>query len=92
MLLGMANRSMVVSEPVHDPFPYEPGVHYVSAALEQMPETILKYLSDDAARMEIAERGYRFATETLTMKASMTELITAIENLLRARAGVRAGA
>lgn len=79
MLLGMGNGSMVVSEPVHDPFPYEPGVHYVSSSLESMPETILKYLSDDHERLAIAEAGYRFATESLTMSASMHELIASME-------------
>ena len=85
MLLGMGNSSMVLSEAVHDPFPYEPGVHYVSTTLEAMPDTIRRYLSDDAARLSIAEAGYRFVTESLTMKASMRELVAAMEELLRTR-------
>ncbi len=76
---------MVLSEAIHDPFPYEPGVHYVSTTLESMPETIRRYLSDDAARLSIAEAGYRFVTELLTMTASMRELVAAMEELLRAR-------
>jgi hypothetical protein len=85
MLLGMGNGAMVLSEPVHDPFPYEPGVHYVSSTLESMPETILKYLSDDASRLAIAEAGYRFATESLTMEASMREMIASMASLLQNR-------
>ena len=85
MLLGMGNGAMVLSEPVHDPFPYEPGLHYVSSSLESMPETILKYLADDHERSAIAEAGYRFATESLTMKSSMRELISSMEQMLRRR-------
>lgn len=85
MLLGMANGSMILSEPVHDPFPYEPGVHYVESALEQMPETILKYLSDEPARTAVAESGYRFATETLTIENSMKQMIALMETMLRER-------
>lgn len=87
MLLGMGNAAMVLSEPVCDPFPYEPGVHYVSSQLQSMPETIAKYLSDDAARTAIAEAGHRFATESLTMEDSMREMIAAIDGVLGERQG-----
>lgn len=85
MLLGMGNASMVLSEPVHDPFPYEPGVHYISDPLESMPETILKYLSDDAGRTAIAEAGYRFVTESQTMERAMHEFMQSMNELLRER-------
>jgi hypothetical protein len=75
MVLGMGNRSMVVSEPVHDPFPYEPGVHYISTPLEQMPETILRYLADDAARATIADAGHYFVTTQLTMEKSVAAIL-----------------
>ena len=85
MLLGMSNRAMVLSEPVYDPFPYEPGVHYISSPLESMPETISKYLSDDAARASIAEAGHRFATQSLTMDRSMSRLIAAMNEVVDER-------
>jgi glycosyltransferase involved in cell wall biosynthesis len=81
MLLGMGNRSMVLSEPVHDPFPYEPGVHYVSTALEQMPETILKYLSDDSARAAVADAGYDFVTTQLRMEKSVAAILDHVNRL-----------
>lgn len=85
MLLGMGNAAMVLSEPVHDPFPYEAGVHYVSSPLESMPETISKYLSDDAARTSIAEAGHRFATESLTMEKSMRNILAVMDDVLEER-------
>jgi hypothetical protein len=85
MMLGMGNGAMVLSEPVHDPFPYEPGVHYVSTPLETMPVTIPKYLADDASRIAIAESGYRFATESLTMEKSVRQVAGLMDAMLRER-------
>jgi len=82
MLLGMANGALVVSEPVHDPFPYVPGLHYVESTLEQMGETISKYLSDAAERGKIAESGHRLVTESLTMSNSMEQMISLMETML----------
>ncbi len=82
MLLGMMNGAMVVSEPVHDPFPYQPGEHYVESTLEKMPITISKYLSDVSARGAIAGAGYRFASETLTMKNSVRQIVALMETML----------
>ncbi|MFH1336944.1 MAG: hypothetical protein ABII96_10545, partial [Candidatus Zixiibacteriota bacterium] len=42
-LLGMANRAMVISEPVYEPGEYMPGKHYVSAASDEMPGIIDYY-------------------------------------------------
>jgi hypothetical protein len=82
MLLGLMNGAMVVSEPVHDPFPYEPGVHYVESTLETMPVAIPKYLSGESARSAIVANGHRFATETLTMENSMRQIINLMETML----------
>ena len=71
----MGNRSMVLSEPVHDPFPYEPGVHYVSCDLSEMPETIRSYLANDRARNAIADAGHEFVTQSLTMKESIASIL-----------------
>lgn len=85
MLLGMGNGSMVVSEPVHDPFPYEPGVHYVESTIRDMPETITRYLSDEPSRSGIAAQGHRFATGSLTTAQSMQQMISLMETMLGKR-------
>ncbi|HEX6573346.1 MAG TPA: glycosyltransferase [Gemmatimonadaceae bacterium] len=85
MLLGMGNRTMVLSEPVYDPFPYEPGVHYVSTSLDTMPETILKYLSDESARSAIADAGHRFVTQELTLEKSVNQVLHHMEEMLHSR-------
>ena len=85
MMLGMGNGAMVLSEPVHDPFPYEPGVHYISCTLHDMPVTILKYLADDVARNKIAESGFGLATGSLTMEKSVLSVARLMDEMLRGR-------
>lgn len=85
MMLGMGNGAMVLSEPVHDPFPYEPGGHYISSTLHDMPATILKYLADDAARSAIVEAGFNLATGTLRMENSVLEVARLMDQMLRER-------
>lgn len=82
MLLGMANGSMVLSEPIHDPFPYLPGIHYVEAALEEIPRAIRRYLADEEARSEIAGAGHRFVTTSLTLDDSVGRITPLIESML----------
>jgi hypothetical protein len=85
MMLGMGNGAMVLSEPVHDPFPYEPGLHYVSTTLETMPVTIQKYLADDAARSAIVEAGFNLATGALRMENSVLQVVRLMDRVLRER-------
>jgi len=82
MLLGMGNGAMVLSEPVHDPFPYEPGSHYVESTIRDMPETITTYLSNEPSRLAIAARGHAFATGSLTIDRSMRQMISLMESML----------
>lgn len=82
MMLGMGNGAMVMSEPVHDPFPYEPGVHYVSEALEKMPATIQTYLSDDAARNAIVESGFCLTSNLLRMEGSVRRVADLMDAML----------
>jgi glycosyltransferase involved in cell wall biosynthesis len=74
-----------VSEPLYLPEPYQPGVHYVEAPVEQLAETIRQYLADDDARRRITEEAYRFVTTELTLERSFSRLLElAREATLRA--------
>ena len=48
-LNGMATRSCVLSEPVWDPRPFVPGVHYAEAPVEELADDVGGLLADDAA-------------------------------------------
>lgn len=64
-MLGMANRALVVSEPIYRPDPFVPGTHFVAATPESLLETVERYLADDAARARIADAGHAFVMEEL---------------------------
>jgi hypothetical protein len=72
MILGMANKSLVISEPIVYPEPYVPGEHYVSASLKDMPDVIRYYLDRESERARIAEAGHRFVTTELTLERSLS--------------------
>lgn len=75
LILGMANKTLVVSEPIYNPAPYVPGKHYISAAIEEMPEVIAYYLSHDSERERIVNEGHRFVTQEVTMERSVSRIL-----------------
>ena len=70
MILGMANRSLVLSEPIYKPAPFLPGKHYVEAEVREMPEVLRYYRAHHSERSEIVDRAYRFVTQELRMETS----------------------
>lgn len=74
LILGMANRALVISEPMYRPGPFVPGVHFVSATAEEMPRLIEYYLKNDAERERIAGEGHRLVTEQLSLSDSIRKL------------------
>jgi hypothetical protein len=75
MLLGMANRALVLAEPIYAPAPYRPGVHFVSAPLAELPRAVLDLLADDDARLAITSAAHRFVTRELTMARSVESIL-----------------
>jgi hypothetical protein len=84
MLLGMGNGALVVAEPIDDPAPYEPDVHFVEAPSDGLDEAVVQALHDDAGRERIVRAAEAFVTGELTMERS----VTALHALLRSRARV----
>jgi hypothetical protein len=79
MIIGMANGALVIAEPIHLSAPYVDGTHFVSAALEDMPEVIRHYLANDAERERIATEGQRFVTGELTMANSLRRILALLD-------------
>jgi hypothetical protein len=79
MILGMANKTLVISEPIYHPDQFIPGQHYVSATAEEMPETIEYYLAHDEERRQIAEEGHRLVTREVTMARSIARILELIK-------------
>ncbi|MCW5978760.1 MAG: glycosyltransferase family 1 protein [Bryobacteraceae bacterium] len=82
LILGMANKALVVSEPMYDSAPFVPGEHYVSASIEEMPGVIQRYLANEEERTRITERAYRFATEEMPLKRSVSRLLNLTQEFL----------
>jgi spore maturation protein CgeB len=74
----MANKALVISEPIYAPAPYEPGKHYVSATLAEIPEVIAYYLTHESERERIANEGHRFVTQELTLARSVSHILTLV--------------
>ncbi len=79
LALGMANKALVISEPIYQPAPYVPGTHYVSATVSDMPAAIQYYLAHDAERARIVDTAYQFLTRELTPTASVARVLRLIE-------------
>ena len=74
--LAAPNRAMVVTEPTYPHTPFEPGVHLVSAPVNQLADTIAHYAQQDTERSRIVERAYELVTSELTMRRSVNDILT----------------
>jgi hypothetical protein len=88
MILGMANHSLVLSEPIYKPAPFLPGKHYVEAEVREMPEVLRYYRAYPGERAAIVDRAYRFVTQELRMETSVSRILSLIQTM---RCRVKAG-
>jgi hypothetical protein len=80
LILGMANRTLVISEPIYKPGGFVPGKHFVSAMPDEMPRVISYYLNHDHEREKIARAGHALVTRELTMERSVSRILELIGN------------
>jgi hypothetical protein len=81
MILGMANHSLVLSEPIYKSAPFLPGKHYVEAEVREMPEVLRYYRAHPGERAEIVDRAYRFVTQELRMERSVLRILSLIDTV-----------
>ena len=79
MAIGMANKTLVLSEPLYRPDPFVAGKHFVSVPAEQMPAAIRYYLAHEDERLRIAEESHRFVREEVSLRDSVSRLISLME-------------
>lgn len=80
--MAAPNRSLIVSEPMLPHCPaYKAGVHYVSAPIEKLAESILYYIRNEDKRAEIVENAYRLVTTELTMGNSLKPIMQEVHRL-----------
>jgi len=80
LILGMANKALVISEPIYRPAPFVPGRHFISVSIEEMPEKIRYYLTHDEERVSITERAYDLVTQDVTMERSVGQIVDLINH------------
>jgi hypothetical protein len=80
LILGMANKALVISEPINEPGEFAPGKHFVSATPDEMPRVIAYYLNHDDEREKIALAGHALVTQQLTMERSVSRILELIGN------------
>lgn len=78
LILGMANKALVISEPIYRPDPFVPGRHFISATIDEMPEKIRYYLAHDEERASISERAHGLITQGVTMERSVSRILDLI--------------
>lgn len=71
-----SNRSLVVSEPLLPHCTdYKAGIHYVSAPIDRLVESIVYYLTHEDERQRIVENAYRLVTTKLIFRKSIASLM-----------------
>jgi hypothetical protein len=86
LILGMANKALVIAEPMYKPAPFVPGQHYVSAGVEEMPEAIRYYLAHADERQRIVDEGHHLVTQEATLARSISRIL----ELLRSNSSAEA--
>lgn len=74
-MMAMSCGALVVTESLDAPHPYRPGEHLVEAPLGQIAATVAQYLQDEQARAELADAGWRFATQENTIEATARSIL-----------------
>lgn len=67
LVLALAAGAVVVSEPMLDPHPFVPGVHFVQAPLDRLSAETTALLADEPRRRRIVEAGQALLADELTM-------------------------
>jgi|GEM_PF-1490649 len=77
--LGMANKALVVSEPIYRPEPFLPGTHFVMVPTDEMAASIRHYLGAEHERRIITETAARFVHEHATLERSTEQIVRLME-------------
>ena len=80
--VAAGNRTLVVSEPIvpHCPI-YRSGIHYVSAPVGSVMDTLIYYLDHDEERQTITDAAHQLVTTHLTFSRSVGAIMESVEGL-----------
>jgi len=78
-LLGMANKALVVTEPVPNLGPYKRNHHLIETPVEEMARKIAFYLEHDEERNKIVENAYQFIQSEITMAQMCKQIVDKVK-------------
>ena len=77
LLLTLAAGAVLVTEPMTDPWPFIPGVHYLEAQASDILGVACALAEDDVRRVRLVEAGQALLRGSLTMQASLGRVLAA---------------
>ena len=77
LLLTLAAGAVLVTEPMTDPWPFIPDVHYLEAQASDILDVASAVAEDDVRRMRLVEAGQALLRDSLTMQASLGRVLAA---------------
>ena len=80
IMLGAANRTLVISEPMYDPDPFVPDKHMKVTAVTSMADAVADALQDMDAHKPMLDDAYRLVTEELTCKKMVQRILERAKN------------
>jgi hypothetical protein len=75
LLLSLAAGAALVTEPMTDPWPFVPGVHYLEAPATELLEVATALAADGGHRVGLVEAGQALLRDRLTMRASLEAVL-----------------
>jgi hypothetical protein len=75
LLVTAAAGAVLVTEPMHDPRPFVPGIHHVETPVESMLEVAQALASDEGRRAAIVSASQRLLSRDLEMRTSLEQVL-----------------
>ena len=75
LVLALAAGVVVVTEPMTDPFPFVPGVHYIEASTPELLGVASDLAADATRRAVIVEAGHDLLRGELAMRESLRRVL-----------------
>jgi hypothetical protein len=79
LILALAAGAVVVTDPMDDPHPFVPGVHYVEAPLGSVLDEAVALLADEPRRRRIVEAGQALLTREVSMPRSLARVLALLD-------------
>ena len=80
LLLSLAAGAALVTEPMTDPWPFIPGVHYLEAPGPDLLQVASELAADPVRRSALVDAGQALLRDQLTMRASLEGVLRALSS------------